>query len=286
MTSTKSRYRKLTDLYVTGRVLEMQGEPLWVQPLNSFDQEEARRASRTSKARVVLALEEMGSDELARFQGQLAELGSEGLVNALVASKAPEWMAKVAEELEDDPDWKERLEIVYEQAGQLGEPETMEEKELLAKINMDYLEEVGDRLEVCEKDERRRLGHLGEPEICEEFKDLWILRQANDRALDEFQRQEVLRGSRVCDGIRSDENWDHAACDHSQRAFEPSDVADMPDEPFELISQVIHELNLTVREAKNSERQGSSSDSSPLPSEPEGSAASTQEGPSTTSPGS
>ena len=78
----------------------------------------------------------------------------------------------------------------------------------------------------------------------------------------------------------------HKECDHSEKVYESlEEVRVLPEQLFNQLRDGFDALAMSVRDAKNSDRQGSSSDSSPLPSKEEESTPSTPDGVLSTAPG-
>jgi hypothetical protein len=80
--------------------------------------------------------------------------------------------------------------------------------------------------------------------------------------------------------VQTESGWDHSACEsHQVRVWESRDeVKALPTELQSLIIGSLQRLDMSETEAKNSARQGNSSESSPLPSGEAESTASTQTG--------
>jgi hypothetical protein len=86
-----------------------------------------------------------------------------------------------------------------------------------------------------------------------------------------------LRRPRLRPPTSADGAWDHQNCGgHEEHLFlDKGEVRGTPEQLLAILLTAAENVEMTVREAKNSDRQGSSSDSSPLPSEVEASTAST-----------
>jgi hypothetical protein len=96
--------------------------------------------------------------------------------------------------------------------------------------------------------------------------------------LAEYRLHQLLYGVRWCNATdHGAHTWTHENCDgHGERVFlTKEEVHQAPEELVALLMDAADDVEMTAREAKNSDRQGSSSDSSPLPSGAEASTAST-----------
>lgn len=278
--ASRSKYKGVSSLFETGTELELpNGTAIWVQALNPFEYDDARNAAQAAKSRLVLALEEYGSDELARFQGTLHGMTTEGLITHLAESKAGADLVKITDAIENDPDWADRLSVMAQEERIKAHPTTDEEAKLLEKYSREYLEEVSKRLDDEREWHKARLRRLPVEELHAEFREFWIERRGGDAAMAELRLKEHYYATRVCDGHKlPDGTWDHGGCDHSMRVWETEEeVRHLPSELRDLIDEKVGELNMRPRDAKNSHRPGSSSEPSPRPSQPEESTPSTPE---------
>lgn len=273
------RLRQVTDLYITGQVAVLvDGTPLWVQALNPFEQDTARNEAQIAKARITLALKEFGSDERAKVRMFFFEDGLDDARRKVVDAQVAESMPRVLERIQNDPEWTERLEILARGLDDLATPAEPEEEELLEKLTGDYTEEVGRRLMEEREFNEDRFASSDEETLWEAYLDWYLTRRSSELMMAEFRLHQLLYGVRWCNGTLDDGQWDHSGCEgHAARVFSSKDdVRSAPEDLIVLLTQTVDDLELTVREAKNSRRQGSFSDSSPLPSEAGESTASTR----------
>lgn len=278
----KKQLRQVIDLYTVGRAVPLRdGSLLWIQALNPFEQDTARNEAQIARARITLALKEFGSDEQAKVRMFFFEDGIETAKSRLVDAKVALGTPRILDGIRNDPDWKERLEII--DRGDLDTARPLEdiESQLLIKVAGEFSEELGRRL----RDEREfqimRVRDLDEDMLWAEYLEWYLDRRANEVMLSEFRLHQILFGTRWCEATETDGDYDHSACNgHADRVFSAKDeVRAAPEDLQFTLLDAFDALELTVREAKNSDRQGSSSDSSPLPS---GEAASTASTPTET----
>lgn len=289
----KSKYKRLASLYVTGTELEFSdGTVMWMQVPNSFEYDEAKNAAQTAKARMVLSLREVGSDELAKMEAAIEEEGREQIIDVLAASHQGEWMLKATQEVMDDPEWSERM-TVLERADDPDLPAaTQEEKDLVARVSREYFIELNERIEREEAAEKRRLEAFSDDDLREEYLDLWIERRGGEAAAVTYRVNECFYAARACDGVKHEDDdgnvtWDHSACDtHRERAYESvSDLRELPDDLQQVLVETMESLNMEVTQAKDLGSATSSSDSSPTPNDQEGSEPSAPAEASSTPPG-
>lgn len=275
------RLRQVIDLYVSGTTTKLRdGTPVWMQALNPFEYDTARNEAQIAKARLTMALKEFGSDEQAKVRMMFFDDGLSGARDQIVDARVAEKMPQILERIQSDPDFKEKFEILQrglEDTARVAEPA---EQELLAQVATEYTAMLNARLEDERTFQRSRYEDASEETLWEDYLDWYLARRAGEVMIAEFKLHQVLFGTRWCDADWDEEaGWDHSGCDgHQERLFTDKESArSTPDELLELLMAAAEDVEMTVREAKNSPRQGSSSDSSPLPSEAGESTASTQD---------
>lgn len=278
--STKDRYRRVTDLYVKGKeVVLLDGTIIFAKALNGFEMQEARNDAQAARARMTLALKEFGSDELAKLEAKFEEMGREDVIEELLDAHGGEWLVKVVGEVQDDPEWSERVELLAREDENDGTtPKSDEEKQLLEKIQKDYMTEVARRMDVERDFEEKKLESMSDEDLRDEFKELWVSRRGQEAALNEYRLTEVWYGARECEAeLTEPGRFDHSKCNgHKQQIWETrAEVRELPDELFEKLVAAMADVTMTPREGKDSGSPASSSDSSALPSEPEESTPST-----------
>jgi len=282
------RLRQVVDLYTTGQVVELRdGTPVWVQPLNPFEADTARNEAQVAKTRITMAIREFGSEEQQRVREYFLSDGLDGARLRLVEAKTSERMPKIFDGIRNDPDWSERLQVIERGAEQTA-PFEPEEERLLIKLTEDYTEELTKRIDNERQFQTESFASLDEEALWEEYLQWFIDRRAGEKMMGEYRVHQVLFGVRCCAGAQTDGQWDHSGCDsHRERLFADKDeVRTSPEALLDLLFAACEDVDMTAREAKNSDRQGSSSDSSPLPSAAAESTASTQDETPVAPPGS
>jgi hypothetical protein len=283
----RDRLRRVTELFVQGSEVELpDGSFLWVQVLNPYERDEAVNDAQAARARLIMAMKQSNT-ERDKVVGRLLEHGKDSMVADLAQVKADAKLPQVNNELQDDPEWKERLDIIRRtDFDQSAKPPTKEETELLAKINKDYFEELNTRID-AEKDwQISSLGRLSDEELIDEYVDAWLERRASDITNAEYELTELWYATRLCDGVPTEDGVDHDKCDHSIRLFEDrADVRGCAEELQQLLRNALTAVGMSVRDPKDSASRGSSSDSSAPPSEPAESTPSSSTATPETAPG-
>lgn len=276
------KLKQVVDLYTAGKVVTLRdGSPLWVQVLNPFEQDTARNEAQIAKARITLALKEFGSDEQAKVRMFFFEDGIDAARGKLVDSRVALAVTRMVDQIRNDPEWAERLNIIDRGDEDTAKPLEDTERQLIEKASADFTAELGKRL----ADERNFLtmkyADLDEESLWADYLDWYLDRRAAEIMMAEYRLHQILFGVRWCEATKTDGGWNHDACNgHQDRVFPTkTEVQAAPEDLTVLLMDALDDLEMTVRDAKNSARQGSSSDSSPLPS---GEAASTASTPAET----
>lgn len=280
----RSRYVRLEALFRRGKTIDFpDGTLMWVQVMNPLEADNAREEASTARARIVLALKEIGSDEQAKSLYEFSQLPPNAAVDAIVNAQQTRWLAQADDKVRDDPEWKERLEIFDRHDALGGRPPEDAERKLLEKITSDYLTEIYRRVGEDADFERQRLTGAPVEEVRERWLELYRERRGEQAAFMEQQITAAWYGARMCearkpadgedvvaDDVDSD-GWYHGACSgHQMRVYESK--ADYKSAPLEIQNAVLGalvDLNLSIRDTKNSDSAAISSDSLAQHGQPE-----------------
>jgi hypothetical protein len=270
---SRSKYKRIPELYVQGTELVFKdGTVMWLQVLNPFEADEARHDAQVARSRIVMALKsEHGSPERMKAEAAFWGDGRDSSIERMADAKASEKLLEITENIRSDPEWKERLEVLDRSEELIIRPPEDVERAYLDATNTEYLTEINRRLDEERAFHRMRLTALVDVELIEDYIDLYIDRRGGELAMAEYALTQMWYAARACEGVQLDDGaWDHGACEgHQVQVFErKAEVRGQPEDLQDLISDGLRALEMTVREAKNSARQGSSSASLPLPSEP------------------
>lgn len=276
---TREKYKRLTDLFVVGQVLQLpDGDVMWVQALNPWEKNEAVMDGQTARSRTSLALNDPESREHIRLRAKFEEYGQEACIEEMLEARKGNLITRCALQMRGEEDWKDRI-MVIERAGDLSTESTTEEEDAVLKAASDYAAELQERLNDRLDSDRYQLKALSEPDLWGEFKETYIESVGGTAAMAEYRLAEISYAARACDATNSGDGlWDHSECDnHTVRIFESKDVVKgLPEQLLGLLIGAVIDVSVSEVEAKNSDRQQGSSQSSPLPNEVEASTASTQ----------
>ncbi len=239
----------ITDLFVEGKELvvrqPVEGGPppvlVWVNKLNTFEKDEARRAAAVARARTILAIKELGSPERTLYEANVSELDDDGFREALSSAKALEWRAKAMNAVRADPEWTERYQVAVAPAAELGSEEDVA---IVVKTQQALLDEMEAREKHFQAEYERSLRALTKAQLREKHMDAWLDNQGLGSFGTELRRQQIYFCFRVCRATEmADGKWDHAGCDHSKRVCDDiAEVNRIPDELSEALLTTLNEI--------------------------------------------
>lgn len=276
-----SKIAKLTQLFQTGKAIRI---PLpddahlniWVQKLSPFHSEAAIHEGRVARARRMMAIREVGSDEYAVFTSQVEASSKDALVNGLLTVKSDETLAHVLRAIRTDPEWIERVEVIEHSAEQLELlPSDSIEVKQIAKMLAEYQDEIFKRIGEETAAYERELRDMSEEVLRERFCEHYIESQGLLAFSETRKRYELFYAARMCAGRLENDRWDHTGCDHTvQLLDEPNDISELPEEIGIFILAALMEVTVPADLARFMDGPASSSDSLGPSSTPEGSRAS------------
>jgi hypothetical protein len=265
-------FARLTDLFQEGTVLELsKGEQtitVWINKLSPFEMEEARQDGRVARARLVLALKEIGSPEYVLFRSSMDDISDEALIHTLLEARSNEWVAQAVRDIRSDKDWTERVEVIEQSSELVGRPADDPEVKLMSKLAVEYTEHVQQMAADSREEERAVLLGASRAQLEAKYEESYLEQRGLTAFTVEYQRTEVFHAVRECKATRRDDTWDHDLCNHNQRVCANREaVAQLPERVWQLIRQAIVELNMPVDVARFMAAPASSSASLEQPSE-------------------
>lgn len=275
----RSRFRRLTDLFVEGQVITMpDGSHLWVQTINAYQRDECLSDAQVAKARLVMALKNKGEERL-KVQARFLEKGRDVLIEDLAGNGASLKVPEFMEEMRDDPDWSERMNILLRtDPDEAARPLEPAELELIDTLNLQVLDELRTREEAEHDFLARKYQASSDEDVIEAWVDDWLEKRGGELANSEFLLTEMTYATRFCEATtNADGELDHSGCEGHDEPFFPSKTVarSVPNNLSALILAGIAELNMVGRDPKGSGKPTNSSASQRTPSEAEGSPPST-----------
>lgn len=263
----RERLKKLHDLFVRGEHVKLpDGSYLWVQVLNNYERDDCLSAAQVARSRMVMALREKG-DEGIKVMGHIGEVGYPAIVQELADVKIEDSLFRAANAVRDDPDWKERMEILDKTEDE--ESLSDEERDLITKLQLEFMAELDRR-----REEERELAveeyqSMSDEELEEEYLKAWLDKKGGAAAQRIHGLWEVVYATRYCDEV-GDNVDPHRCTSAGERVFESvEDVRHLPEELQQLIRGSLVRLAMSERDPKGLGNRPASSDSSASPNEPE-----------------
>lgn len=275
-----AKFRRVTDLFVEGKEVVLEepedGEPIlvWVNKLNSFEQDEARRDGNVGRARATLALDDPDSPESASFEGNLGVAGKDVLIRALIQLRTNEFYIAALDDIRTEDAWKDKIDLIERGVALSADhpqPPSEEEVAQFEKLMGAYDERVVELSEERAEVYRKELVDENEEELKKRYMSSYRESLGTQGFLTEYRVSELFFALRDCQATQRDGNgrWDHSNCGgHRARLLEArSDVKDMPDALLALVRDALTDLAMSPRDAGNLDAPASSSASSERQSE-------------------
>lgn len=269
---TQTRFRRLTDLFVDGTAIPVgDGTYLWLQALNAFERDEAAHDAQMARARLAMALREDG-DERRKIEARLEVVGREQFIENLASAKADAQFPTLSARLEDDPEWREKIEIIRRTDFASNASTTEQERQLVTNLMAEWSAELERRIDDEIEFQKRRYADAGDDDLLHDYLEVYMDRRGDDVAAAEYSLTETWYAARYCEataGQGEGDVLDHAACNgHTERVFATkADVKAAPDRLRALIQEGLQTLAMNMRDPKDSGSQQSSSVSPPTPNE-------------------
>lgn len=287
------RLRRVTDLFVEGTELYLGmddgGKPvlIWVNKLNSFETEEARRDGLARRGERVLQLSQQDNPERLALEMSLSNWTMQQLAEARASQLSEETYLGVVNDIEAEAEWQEKLALMRRLPSLLDDSGVSSEdprwKEL-DEIRTGYLNEIRTRQEKTHAEQVREFLATDREELQKSFFEAWSNRASLDSYMEEKQVTELFYAMRDCVATERGRTesgailWDHTDCNHNSRlCTERADVRKLPEGIIERVIETLEEIVVPQRESGNSDAPASSSASSERPSKEEASTASTPE---------
>lgn len=263
-----ARLMRITDLFREGAELELGEEDgtavvVWVNKLNSFEEEESRKDGAAARAMRMLELNN-NNPEIIQAQREMETWSHDDLAHTVSQQSAEEDYVKAIDDVEADEKWKDKLETVRRMETLMEDAKLSDDdpkRETYEELKQEYWGEVTARLDKRLKDRVRELKDLSERELADKFIDGWRNRNALGEFLKEQKVTQIFFALRDCQGVKRDKGWEHAACVHDRLLPDRKSVRELPEELLERVTGALVELTVDRRTAGNLDAPTSSSES-------------------------
>jgi hypothetical protein len=265
-----AKLHRLTDLFEEGVTLPLRttvGDEMtiWINKLTPFEQEEANQEGRIARARMMLAINEIGTPEYDLFRAGIQGIPAHAVIESLLANNANKYISDTVGELRSEEVWKERLEIIQFSSDQIaGKPPDDPEVLAVEKVLSEYTAEMDKRTKAMRNAAREELKSLPDKALRERYRLSYVEERGLAAFSAEQQLTQVFFALRRCEGVRrEDKTWDHTACDHSQHWLaDRNEVKSLPQTLLDQFRRAYAEMVMSPDTARFSEGPANSSASS------------------------
>jgi hypothetical protein len=278
------RLAKLTDLFEEGAVEPLKASDgseivVWMNKLSPFEAEQAAHEGRIARARIMLAITEVGTPEADLFKITSRTVPKEQIIDSLVAAKDNERTVKVIRELHSEKEWADKLETLEWSSDQLtGKADDDPEVAVVRKVLDEYQAEMTHRTDFLRNEMRGELTALPEDKLRAMHLDAYCDQQGIAAFLREQSKSQIFYSLRMCEATRDEDGrWQHTgtpqtptACDHSRRWLDDrQEVDQLPESLLLQVKAAYDRLNMPPDVARFSAGPASSSESHGPSSKPE-----------------
>lgn len=274
-----SRLKRVTDLFVEGTAVYLGDEGpdkpvvVWVNKLNSYEVEEARRDGSAHKGLRMAELAKEGNPERAGIMAEIALWSDERLVNEFVQQKAEEIYLDTYNDLQTDPEQRERSDRLARLPALLDEAGAPADDSRRLQLNEDgraWMQALSDLQEKNTQAAFKEARESDRKDLEAAFLERWRERETLDVFMQERRTTQMFFALRECKALdvgteTGRQVWDHSICDHSIRLLQSrAEVRKLPDVAMTKFIDAIDGITVSDRDAGNSDAPVSSS----APSEP------------------
>lgn len=288
-----SRLKRVTDLFVEGTTVffgrDETGTPVtaWVNKLNPFEVEEARRDASARRGLRIIDLDKPDNPERQAMGAEMGMWDSDRLAQEYVDLSAEELQVEIYDELEADEEAAEAMEtsrrmtsILEDQGIASDDPR----RATLDEANSLWMTRLGKIRDRVFREALADAKEVDRETLEKAYLTKWTQRVTMQEFLDERRITELWFATRDCvasdRGPTEKDRWDHTACDHSVRLCDDrTEIRVLPEQVIMKLVEAFEGIKVGLKEAGNSDAPTSSADSSEPPStEAEESTPSTPEG--------
>lgn len=271
------RLKRVSDLFVEGRELVLQDDPLvmvWVHKLNSFEDEDARQDGLSFRSIRLLNIEKTGDDHpaVAPLMLEFEAADHEGRAEMLANLYSQDDLVGAMDDVDSEERWQDRSEMLR-RSDALETVTTDDEKQNLLDEMKEYFEAIQEELKKRTKTRQNEFRGYPEPELRDEFRK----KAAEAVTLNDFIAERdittIFYALRDCEATSM---GDHAGCSHKRLLEDREQVRDLPEGLLSKVKEALGSIEVNVREAGNSDAPQPSSGQSEQPSEEEASEDSSQ----------
>lgn len=275
--TTLDRVKRLTDLFLEGTEVYLgdddEGAPVvvWVNKLNSFEDDECRRDGIAARAERQMELSRPENPEAQSSRMAATRLEDDEMVSRIVEQRFDEDYLAAMDDAEMDEDWREKLEYLRRGEQILDDADANEKRrqqyQETSEAWFNYVRALTQKRQDARRDQ---LAGLDREELIDKLMEEIRNRAAAMAFMEERRVTELYFAVRDCKATRVGHAWDHENCDHRQRLLPSRQaVRELPEVVIDKLVAGLNSITVDRRTAGNGDAPVSSSDSSEQPSKPE-----------------
>ena len=266
------RLKRVSDLFVSGKELVLQEDPLvmvWVHKLNSFEEEDARQDGLAYRSVRLLSIEKDGDQHPAiaslmlEFEAADHDTRSEMLANLY----SQDDLVAAMDDVDTEERWQDRSEMLRRR-DVIETVASDEDKQNLVDEMKEYFEEIQKNLKRRTDERQYEFRAYSEEALRKEFRKKAAEAVTLSDFISERDITTIFYALRDCE---SDTPGDHSNCTHKRLLDDRDQVRDLPEELLEKVQAALASIEVNPREAGNSDAPQPSSGQSEQHSEEEAS---------------
>jgi hypothetical protein len=274
-----TRLSRITDLFLEGTELYLgdddnTGEPIvvWVNKLNSFEEEEARRDGSAARA---LRLLELDNDnlEVQQARKEMEAWDVDTLRRSVTLQGAEEDYVLAMDDVQADEEWAKKIEDLRRMGPLMDDqeiPSDDERRVLFNTLNEEYAEALREAMELRQEARMDELEGLSQAELFDKFMESWSNRAAMLEFLKEQKVTQIYYALRDCQAVKGESGkWYHRTCSHARLLPERAAVRGLPESLLDKVVTALEEVSVDRRQAAFSDAPTSSSESLEQPKQQE-----------------
>lgn len=234
-----NKFKRIVDLFSEGETCflgdDETAKPIcvWVNKLNSLEEEEARLDGQSARTEKMVAVADLNHPETQSMYMTLEEWTDEELFQAAANQKGDMMVALAVADVEADEEWKDKVEYLRRQPQILDDAKVAADdprREQLVETNSKYIAAIEAAYEKRMAEVLEEVKAEGKEKVRDQFIKDYKDRLAIDHYMQERRITQLYFAVRECEAVRAEEGeWEHKTCDHAKKLMDSRhDVRDLP----------------------------------------------------------
>lgn len=276
--------RRITDLFIEGETVlcgrDDENKPIviWVNKLNSFEVEEARRDGLAARGLRLIQLQKDDDPEFVSLRSIVDTWDQDTLAQRYVEQHDDQIGLEALNAVESNKQWREKADTIRRASTILadeGADPSDQRFQALQELNDEFLERINKERERIAKEKLADAKTMSRKALEKAFYERWRFEQTAGDFMTARRQTELFFAMRECSAVDGDRDergriqWDHSSCTHRRLLNERSQVRDLPEALLEKVQDALDRVTVGAREAGNLDVPASSSASSEQPKQAE-----------------